>query len=1198
MQQDVLNKVSENYRLANAQRDVGHRISILLQAQELLLHADVSTETIDACLEQFLNLQADPQPAARRYVAHFIERLLRFKPGFALKCIPGLLGLLKDTDSKAREAAARAASVLHPRALYALALDEQAPTSQNAFEQFQEVQEAMRDMLQSGCPQQAKVFAAAAKWAKVQVLTQTPSAVAAKVRIPPELRGVSSLDEIPFKARDAQKQQQFDISSLRQQAEDLVVVICQLVEQPPKGRWSRAHIGALLRSMSSIGRQRPMFLRKILDTWEKLLAEVNSAITGKPSALGPMIVVPVDAPHLQHLLRVELQSLLASQLTVERHGEIVTLLHETGQIGSVEDLVVQAKYEQIRNAAERQAEEPAAKRLKLSRAPKLAWVPAGDAAFGDIDCFDADALVSGEIEETWRNFELHFGIPSQREPAGHVSGPALLLTRSKGVADLARLSVTSLSLLHEKRTLLRERLHERVVNLEDAMRIRSAAASQKSSKGRKNIESQVSKFLGPDVPEFEERAGDGEAADPRVGGATKALQLMDASMLEVGDAAVSSDQLMVFDSAALQLPADKEAQDGLQIQLFQEIMEASKRLSSSLLCSSMSTPQLQTFDFMYRQVSLHIAASIKLGVNADLQRAMCRSYLTHAFDTLQMTKEGLELGKLTELFYAKFSADMARAEAAAGDAGLSEAAISDVLEGNRSDFARFSYSDLFSMFESEFDRRNLPKKELKSFLKEIPAVPTRAFSMLEAHCHHEKTRKTALVTVLVLMERPCCRWPCMDLLFKLAYSAGSGEDASKLRLDAIRLLINKVYSAEAAKPKRWQFPHLSEAEATATLAQATAAEHASGNSNDFSMLRGVVVEDVATRMLRSAASKTARFAAPVEVSQRTERLLQDLMKGAVCDEKDRLVLFAALCIKRPAMLHAFVETFTQCTSEMQAHLIESIEESIRNIDSKHPELLVLVQRATSETEELVLKVLHILSSPSKGKDGLPKAFGAAVTRLYSETQNPRLLVPVFGLLERRNLLDFLPAVVQLDHEEVTNAFQHLIRAKAPPLTASELLTELHHLNKPGEDIVPTKSSMQALNAMFAMKEEFDSKVYGIVIQSLVEEGGPLPTLFMRTVIQVVKEVPRLVDYVVMEILPRLVKQVIWNNESMWKGFVLVLQHIFPTQPSGAARVLAMLPHQKLEDVLVQHPDWKAHLRDYVAKQPMGNVPPHVRQLLQ
>lgn len=113
------------------------------------------------------------------------------------------------------------------------------------------------------------------------------------------------------------------------------------------------------------------------------------------------------------------------------------------------------------------------------------------------------------------------------------------------------------------------------------------------------------------------------------------------------------------------------------------------------------------------------------------------------------------------------------------------------------------------------------------------------------------------------------------------------------------------------------------------------------------------------------------------------------------------------------------------------------------------------------------------------------------------------------------------------------------------------------------------------------EDQFDTKVYGIVIQSLVEEPGPLPTLFMRTVIQVVcspshwngeseelriwetpkgiysecfkdshvgcegyylerlkkavevKELPRLSDFIVMEILPRLVRQEVWGDENMW-----------------------------------------------------------------
>merc|ERR1719203_1309037 len=250
---------------------------------------------------------------------------------------------------------------------------------------------------------------------------------------------------------------------------------------------------------------------------------------------------------------------------------------------------------------------------------------------------------------------------------------------------------------------------------------------------------------------------------------------------------------------------------------------------------------------------------------------------------------------------------------------------------------------------------------------------------------------------------------------------------------------------------------------------------------------------------------------------------------------------------------------------------------------------MLVQKAVPETERLIIKVLHILMQTSQGKEGLSPDYGEAVTRLYGITQNPRLLVPVFDLLDRKHLLDFLPAVMQLEVEEVTAAFQQLIRSPAPPLSVPELLTELHHMNKPQENIVPVKASMQALNVVFGMRDSFDAKVYGIVIQALVEEAGPLPTLFMRTVIQVVKELPRLCDFIVMQILPRLVRQEVWGDDNMWRGFMIVLQHTFASQSGGAARVLAMLPPSQLEDVLVQHPDWKAQLREYVARQPVAAV---------
>ena len=50
--------------------------------------------------------------------------------------------------------------------------------------------------------------------------------------------------------------------------------------------------------------------------------------------------------------------------------------------------------------------------------------------------YDADAILSGETEAgTDRRFEEYFGLPSQREPSGHVPGPALLATRINSQAS-------------------------------------------------------------------------------------------------------------------------------------------------------------------------------------------------------------------------------------------------------------------------------------------------------------------------------------------------------------------------------------------------------------------------------------------------------------------------------------------------------------------------------------------------------------------------------------------------------------------------------------------------------------------------------------------------------------------------------------------------------------------------------------------
>merc|ERR1719162_1782768 len=98
-------KVAETLQAAALERDAGRKIRLLRQAQDSLLRADSKAETLESSLERYLDLQKDPNAAIRRYAAFFLERLLFFKPGFALRCASTVAALLGDSDPIVKELA-------------------------------------------------------------------------------------------------------------------------------------------------------------------------------------------------------------------------------------------------------------------------------------------------------------------------------------------------------------------------------------------------------------------------------------------------------------------------------------------------------------------------------------------------------------------------------------------------------------------------------------------------------------------------------------------------------------------------------------------------------------------------------------------------------------------------------------------------------------------------------------------------------------------------------------------------------------------------------------------------------------------------------------------------------------------------------------------------------------------------------------
>ncbi|CAE7246999.1 SYMPK [Symbiodinium microadriaticum] len=1063
---------------------------------------------------------------------------------------------------------------------------EDASESQRVAEQLRRLQDKARILLHSD---NVSLLAMATRWAVVVILSQTASPLLLNVRLPAELRGISCIQDLPTARMGMHSSSLLEPLSLQQQAEELFELLLKLLRQAVASYndGGRTKAPQLIGAVGAVARQRPSMLPACLDVFKAILLVKD--------ALGAQV-----HGEIQKLVAAEIQLFVASGLTTEWSADLLDLCERTAQSGSFEELSTQAKYKQISMVTDDlEVASRATKRARRTESSKHVWTwQCGDGTTAEDVIFDADALLSGEAESTCRRLEDYFGLPSQREPAGHVPGPAVLATKISSQAELARIALTSLSSLSVQRSLHRERAHENAVAFSDPVPGHGSNGASEPDAFQEQlsllIDGKVASPIEPDKPE-EPGARDPRAALP-----------VDRSGVDGSDAS----HLVPMEIGTVQLPKDGRAKDALQLKLYEEVLASWSRMDTSLLKCCLLPSQLAAYEQVSRQVALHLAAGPRTALQPDLQRSMCQAYVLRTFDSLKASLQSANkvgasaaMDQLVELFYAKFSADVARfQESAVG----TSAPLREILEAGGSSRrlagTSFTYAELFDMCLAEFEKRDVPRRELRNFLGELPAVPVSAFRALEAQCQLASARKMALLTILALIEgKPACRWRGLQLLLKLAFS--SGEDS--VRFDTIRLIINKIYVAPRAA-MRWQLPHLADEEALLLMTDGEGT--ADGSSWDLSdpdflplqRLRGRCIEDVATIMLRSAAAREGKegdFRHKLGIPFRLEQTRADLFKGAICAPKDRVWLYLALCIKRPILMHGLVETFIQCDAAMKDHLINSIEEAVRYIPVGEQELLVLVQKATPQTEALVLKMLNIMMT-SRGKEPLLPGFGEAVVRLYKETQNPRLLVPVFDMLDRNTLLDFLPSVLQLEADLVTDAFRLVIGARSPPLSVTELLTELHHINSPGENSVPIQSSMQALNIVFGMRDQFDPKVYGIVIQSLVEEPGPLPQLFMRTVIQVVKELPRLSDFVVVEILPRLVRQEVWGDERMWRGFMIVLQHTFASQSTGAARVLSMLPLSQLEDVLVQHPDWKAQLREFVARQPPGMVPSHVRQLLE
>ncbi|CAB4003514.1 Symplekin [Paramuricea clavata] len=300
-----------------------------------------------------------------------------------------------------------------------------------------------------------------------------------------------------------------------------------------------------------------------------------------------------------------------------------------------------------------------------------------------------------------------------------------------------------------------------------------------------------------------------------------------------------------------------------------------------------------------------------------------------------------------------------------------------------------------------------------------------------------------------------------------------------------------------------------------------------------------------------------------------------------------LYLYLALLPLNHKLLHELASLYTEALPLVKRTILRHLEHPVRSIGMDSAELLKLVETCPSGAETLITRILHIITEKASPSTALVKH----VKDLYHKrATDVRILIPVLTGLEKKEVVEVLPKLIKQSPNVVKEVFNRLLGcfhgestiSSASPLTPSELLITLHNI----EDKADMKSIIKAVSLCFAEKTIYTQEVLAVVLQQLMDKN-PLPTLFMRTVIQSLSVCPRLVGFA-MNILSKLISKQVWKQPKVWQGFVKCCQM---TKPQSYP-ILLQLPPRQLESVFELCPELKDLLRTHVEQ-----FTPHQRALI-
>ncbi|OWF40642.1 symplekin-like [Mizuhopecten yessoensis] len=287
-----------------------------------------------------------------------------------------------------------------------------------------------------------------------------------------------------------------------------------------------------------------------------------------------------------------------------------------------------------------------------------------------------------------------------------------------------------------------------------------------------------------------------------------------------------------------------------------------------------------------------------------------------------------------------------------------------------------------------------------------------------------------------------------------------------------------------------------------------------------------------------------------------------------------LYLYLGLLPSNHKLIQELAVVYTSATADIKRTILRVLENPVKGMGMQSPELLLLVENCPKGAETLVTRVIHILTDKAAPSQELVER----VRDLYHKrVPDVRFLIPVLTGLHKREVILALPKLIKLNPVVVKEVFNRLLGGHgetsfSSPLTPAELLISLHNIDPNKCDM---KTIIKATNLCFSEKNVYTQEALAVVMKSLMEQA-PLPTLFMRTVLQSLSMYPRLLGFV-LNILQRLITKQVWKQKRVWEGFIKCCQR---TKPQSF-QVLLQLPSLQLKSVFESCPELREPLLNHV-----------------